>query len=134
MVSKTSQRPNFREFRPAPVIGGIITGLAGLGLVIAIAYFIDKRLQRRKATEKLKAETGDVESLSDITYIDDKDSDTLYSPTENSPALGHMKEKAAVRMENLNLAGTEDATVLEKCSLPPPFPAYKGIALGNDFH
>ncbi|KAK6535893.1 hypothetical protein TWF281_000144 [Arthrobotrys megalospora] len=119
-----------REFRPGPVIGGILAGLLGLAVAIGIALFLDKKFRRKKATENLKAEADDAESgrfsVSTCAY-DDRDSDTLYSPTETSPALRPVREKLSKK--EFELSEKEAELAVEQGALPPPFPVYKEMSI-----
>ncbi|KAK6362684.1 hypothetical protein TWF730_000140 [Orbilia blumenaviensis] len=122
-----------REFRPGPVIGGIIAGLIGLALVVGIALLLDRKFRRKGAARNLGTGAEDTEcarlSTSTCTYIADdrEDSDTLYSPTETSPALRPLCGKVDKKAPNLVVKESE--LVVEQGNLPPPFPVYKELSL-----
>ncbi|KAK6508899.1 hypothetical protein TWF481_003667 [Arthrobotrys musiformis] len=120
-------------FRSGPVIGGIIAALAGLTLVVGVVLFIVRRNLRRKKAAKNSDSDEDVESarlsLSTCTYMADdrEDADTLYSPTETSPALRPVREKLSKSEQELT--EKELDLSVEHSALPPPFPTYKEMSL-----
>ncbi|KAK6516178.1 hypothetical protein TWF506_006090 [Arthrobotrys conoides] len=134
MQSSTQAPPNImRAFRPGPVIGGIVAALLGLSLVVGLALSLHRRFGRKKAAKDPEADENGVEcerlSVSTCTYIADdrEDADTLYSPTETSPALRPLREKLS--KEEIELTEKEAELVVEQGNLPPPFPTYKDMSL-----
>ncbi|KAF3317427.1 hypothetical protein TWF173_011082 [Orbilia oligospora] len=122
-----------RAFRAGPVMGGIVAGLLGLVLVVGLALSLNRKFGRKKAAND--PETGEDRgesariSLSTCTYIvDDRgDADTLYSPTETSPALRPLREKLS--KAELELTEKEAELAVERSNLPPPFPTYKEMSV-----
>ncbi|KAK6343864.1 hypothetical protein TWF696_007518 [Orbilia brochopaga] len=108
--------------RPGAVVGGIVAGAVGLIFIVGFIIYINRRINCKK-TLQAQVRVDDPENsdaLSISTYVDEKDSDTLYSPTERSPILHEdddylQNEKYIVEQRN--------------ATRPPPFPVYQDVAL-----
>ncbi|KAK6357664.1 hypothetical protein TWF718_001972 [Orbilia javanica] len=131
--SAPTSHPNIMQaFRPAPVIGGIVASLLGLVLIVALALSLNRAFGKKKSRKDLEADDKDDgstrPSLDTCTYIADdrEDSDTLYSPTETSPALRPVREKLS--KAELDLTEKDTELAIEQGTLPPPFPVYKEIS------
>ncbi|KAF3901423.1 hypothetical protein ABW21_db0200657 [Orbilia brochopaga] len=111
--------------RPGAVIGGIVAGLVGLIFVVGFIVYINRRILCKKALQAKARSVDDLENIDTMsisTYVDEKDSDILYSPTERSPAL-QLEEEAEYLQTEKYIVEQRDAT------RPPPFPVYQDVAL-----
>ncbi|KAF3105786.1 hypothetical protein TWF594_005185 [Orbilia oligospora] len=105
MQAPTQTPPDIlRTFRPGLVMGGIVAGLLGLVLVAGLVLSLNRKFGRKKAAKGPEI-------------------DTLYSPTETSPALRPLREKLS--KAELELTEKEAELAVEQSNLPPPFPTYK---------
>ncbi|KAF3293745.1 hypothetical protein TWF132_004337 [Orbilia oligospora] len=134
MQAPTQTPPDIlRTFRPGLVMGGIVAGLLGLVLVVGLVLSLNRKFGRKKAAKgpEIGEDGGESAriSLSTCTYIADdrEDVDTLYSPTETSPALRPLREKLS--KAELELTEKEAKLAVEQSNFPPPFPTYKEMSV-----
>ncbi|EWC43950.1 hypothetical protein DRE_01302 [Drechslerella stenobrocha 248] len=128
MSSESSQHPTTPDgfsLRSGAVLGGVIAGFVGLVFVASFLIYINRKVHRATVAQAKAVRADDPEdiALSVTTYLDEKESDALYSPTEKSPSLGHLAER------NGDPSRSEKNGVEQNSARPPPFPVYQQIAL-----